>query len=276
MLKNRIITAIWFVALLVVVIWFGNEPGFTALMVVFGVLAALEFYRMVAGSKVSPLTCFGLVWVSLFILSRNSQLLSVLEPYFNPGLVTPFLLTTAVIPPLLWLLSRRQKEETFVTWAWTIAGILYIGWLLSNMVALRGLEDGRNWVFFVLFVTWLSDTAAFFTGRKRGRHKLAPNISPGKTWEGAIGGIGGAIAMSVLFFTPTPFQLPLTYWQAIPLSIGVSILGQAGDLVESLLKRNMGVKDSGTLMSGHGGMLDRMDSIIFAGTLVYYFALWVV
>ncbi len=273
MLKKRIITSIWFVSLLVVVVWFGGEPGFTALMIVFSVLAALEFYHMVAGSKVSPLFCFGLVWVALFILSRNSQVISALEPYLNAALITPLLLTTAVIPPLLWLLSRRQKEEAFATWAWTITGILYIGWLLSHMVALRGLEDGRNWVFFVLFVTWLSDTAAFFTGRRLGRRKLAPNISPGKTWEGAIGGIGGAIAMSVLFFTPTPFQLPLAYWQVIPLSIGVSVLGQAGDMVESLLKRNRGAKDSGTLMPGHGGMLDRMDSIIFAGVLVYYYAL---
>ncbi|GAI35139.1 unnamed protein product, partial [marine sediment metagenome] len=217
MLKKRIITSIWFVSLLVIVVWFGGEPGFTALIVAFGILAALEFYRMVAVAKVSPLTYFGLVWASLFILSRNPQLLSTLEPYLNPGLVMPLLLTTAVVPPLIWLLSRRQKGEVFASWAWTIAGILYLGWLLSHMVALRSLEDGRNWVFFVLFVTWLSDTTAFFIGRKLGRHKLAPGISPGKTWEGAIGGIGGAIAMSVLFFTPTPFQLPLTYWQAIPL-----------------------------------------------------------
>ena len=273
MLKKRIITSIWFVSLLVIVVWFGGEPGFTALIVAFGILAALEFYRMVAVAKVPPLTYFGLVWASLFILSRNPQLLSALEPYLNPGLVMPLLLTTAVVPPLIWLLSRRQKGKVFASWAWTIAGILYLGWLLSHMVALRSLEDGRNWVFFVLFVTWLSDTTAFFIGRKLGRHKLAPGISPGKTWEGAIGGIGGAIAMSVLFFTPTPFQLPLTYWQAIPLSIGVSILGQAGDLVESLLKRNMGVKDSGKLMPGHGGALDRLDSLIFAGVLVYYFAL---
>ena len=273
MLKKRIITSIWFVSLLVIVVWFGGEPGFTALIVAFGILAALEFYRMVAVAKVPPLTYFGLVWTSLFILSRNPQLLSALEPYFNPNLVMPLLLTTAVVPPLIWLLSRRRKEEAFAIWVWTIAGIFYIGWLLSHTVALMSLEDGRNWVFFVLFVTWLSDTTAFFAGRRLGRHKLAPSISPGKTWEGAIGGIGGAIAVSVLFFTPTPFQLPLTYWQAIPLSIGVSILGQTGDLMESLLKRSMGVKDSGKLMPGHGGALDRLDSLIFAGVLVYYFAL---
>ncbi len=274
MLKQRIITSIWFVSLLVIVVWFGRGPGFTALIVIFGILAALEFYRMVAAAKVLPLTYFGLTWTALLILSRNSELLSALQSYFNPALFTPFLLTLAVVPPLIWCLSRRQKEGAFASWVWTIAGILYIGWLLSHLVALRGLEGGRNWIFFVLFVTWASDTTAFFTGRKLGRHKLAPSISPGKTWEGSIGGIGAAIAMSILFFTPTPFQLPLAYWQAIPLSIAVSILGQLGDLTESLLKRNMGVKDSGKLMPGHGGLLDRMDSIIFAGVVVYYFVLF--
>ena len=276
MLKKRIITSLWFVPLLVIVVWFGGEPGFTALMVIFGILAALEFYRMVAMSKAPPLTYFGLIWTALFILSRNSELLAILESYLKPVPVTPFLLTAAVVPPLLWLLSRRQKEEAFATWAWTIAGILYVGWLLSYLVALRGLDAGRNWVFFALFTTWASDTTAFFIGRKLGRHKLAPNISPGKTWEGATGGILGAIIVSILFFTATPFHLPLTYWQAIPLSILVSIFGQVGDLVESLLKRNMGVKDSGKLMPGHGGVLDRMDSIIFAGIVVYYYVIWAI
>ncbi len=276
MLKKRIITSLWFVPLLVIVVWFGGEPGFTALMVIFGILAALEFYRMVAMSKAPPLTYFGLIWTALFILSRNSELLTILEPRFNLSLVTPLLLASAVVLSLIGLLSRRQKEGAFTSWAWTIAGILYVGWLLSHLVALRGLDAGRNWVFFALFTTWASDTTAFFIGRKLGRHKLAPNISPGKTWEGATGGILGAIIVSILFFTATPFHLPLTYWQAIPLSILVSIFGQVGDLVESLLKRNMGVKDSGKLMPGHGGILDRMDSIIFAGIVVYYYVIWAI
>lgn len=276
MLKERIITSVWFVSLLVIVVWFGGGPGFTILMVVFGILAALEFYRMVAISKAPPLTYFGLVWTALLILSRNSELLPALESYLKPVPVTPFLLTAAVVPPLLWLLSRRQKEGAFTSWAWTIAGILYVGWLLSYLVALRGLDAGRNWVFFALFVTWVSDTTAFFIGRRFGRHKMAPNISPGKTWEGAMGGILGAIIMSILFFTPTPFHLPLIYWQAILLSILVSIFGQVGDLVESLLKRSMGVKDSGKLMPGHGGILDRMDSVVFAGMVVYYYVIWAI
>jgi len=222
------------------------------------------------------LTVFGLIWTAFFTLSRNSELLSLFETRFGSGLLMPLLLASAVVLPLIGLLSRRQKEGAFTTWAWTIAGVLYVGWLLSYLVALRGLDGGRNWVFFALFATWASDTTAFFIGRRFGRHKLAPNISPGKTWEGSVGGIVGAIIVSILFFTPTPFHLPLVYWQAIVLSILVSIFGQIGDLVESLLKRNMGVKDSGRLMPGHGGILDRLDSIIFAGIVVYYYVIWAI
>lgn len=276
MLKKRVITALWFVPIMGVVVWFGGEPGFTALMVTLGILAAIEFYRMVAVSKTPSLTYFGLVWTAFFILSRNSELLTFLEPHFNPDLLIPLLLTSAVILSLIGLLGRRQKEGALTSWVWTIAGILYVGWLLSHLVAIRGLDDGRNWVFFILFVTWVSDTGAFFIGRRFGRHKLAPNISPGKTWEGAVGGICGAILMSILFFTSTLFQLPLVYWQVILLSVLVSVFGQLGDLVESLFKRNMGVKDSGKLMPGHGGILDRLDSIVFAGVVVYYYVIWVV
>jgi phosphatidate cytidylyltransferase len=276
MLTKRAITSIWYVAVISVIVWFGGEPGFTALTAVLGVLAAFEFYRMVAASKRPPLTYFGLVWTALFILSRSSGLLSLLETYFNhPELITPLLLTSALVLSLIGILVRRQKEGAFTSWVWTIAGILYIGWLLSHLVALRGLDSGRNLVFLVLFVTWVSDTTAFLIGRRFGRHKLAPAISPAKTWEGTTGGICGAIIVSILFFTPTPFQLPLGGGQVILLSVLVSILGQVGDLIESLLKRNLGVKDSGRLMPGHGGVLDRIDRLILAGVVVYYYAIWI-
>jgi len=275
MLSQRVLTSLWFVPLLVVVVWFGGQIGFTVLVATFGALAALEFYRMVTANRVSPMTYFGITWAVFFILSRNPDLLVLADRYFDANLLNPILISSAVIISLIIILADRDKEAAFNRWVWTMAGIFYVGWLLSNLVALRGLEDGRNWVFLLLFVTWVSDTTAFFVGRRFGRHKLAPSISPGKTWEGAIGGVCGAIAMSTLFFTSNPFQLPFTYWQAVSLSVGVSVLGQVGDLVESLLKRGTGVKDSGTLMPGHGGILDRLDSLIFAGVLVYYFALWI-
>jgi len=252
MLKKRLITALVGLPLLIVVVWFG-EPWFSILVAIWGLLAASEFYRMVSATKAPPLTYFGLVWTLFFILSRNPDLLSFLEPHFNLNLLTPILLTSAVILPLIWLLLRRQKEGAFMSWAWTIGGILYVGWLLSHLVALRGLDDGRNWVFLAFLATFASDTAAFFVGRAIGKHHLAPRISPGKS-----------------------LQLPLNYWQAVLLGLLVSIFGQLGDLVESLLKRNTGVKESGRLIPGHGGILDRTDSIVFAGIVVYYYVLWAI
>jgi len=273
MLKKRVITVLWGIPLLTAIIWFG-EPWFTTLVTIWGVLAVLEFYKLVTASKVSPLTYFGLIWTILFILSRNSDLLSILKPHFDLNLLTPLLLTSAVTLSLIWLLLRPQKERAFAGWAWTIAGILYVGWLLSYLVALRGLDAGRNWVFFALFTTFASDTTAFFAGRALGKHHLSPSISPGKTWEGAIAGVFSAVIVSLLFTLRTPLQAPFDYWwQAILLGLLVSVFGQLGDLAESLFKRNMGVKESGRLIPGHGGVLDRMDSVVFAGIVVYYYVI---
>ena len=263
MLKKRVITGLWGILLLAAIVWFG-DPWFTILVAIWGLLAAFEFYKMAAVSRVPPLTYFGLIWTLLFILS----------PHFDYDTLTPLLLTSAVILPLIWLLLRPQKEGAFAGWAWTTAGILYVGWLLSYLVALRGLDTGRDWVFFALFTTFASDTTAFFTGRAWGRHRLAPNISPGKTWEGAIAGVFGAIVVSLVLVML--LSLPLNYWQAVLLGLAVSIFGQLGDLVESLFKRNMGVKESGKSMPGHGGFLDRMDSVAFAGVVVYYYVIWAI
>lgn len=266
MLKKRVITALWGIPLLIIAIWFDVPlPWFTVLVAIWGVLAAFEFYGMVAVSKVPSLVYFGLVWTLLFILA----------PHFDYDFIVPLLLTSAIVLSMILLVLRSQREGAFTSWAWTIAGILYVGWLLSYLVALR-LDAGRNWVFFALFATFGSDTAAFFVGRALGRHRLAPRISPNKTWEGAIAGVFGAIIVSLLFVLPTPLQLPLSYGQAILLGLLVSIFGQFGDLVESLLKRNMGVKESGRLMPGHGGVLDRMDSIVFAGVVVYIYYIFVI
>ncbi|GAI28279.1 unnamed protein product, partial [marine sediment metagenome] len=220
MLKQRVITGLWGIPLLIAAVWFAQPlPWFTILVAIWGLLAVYEFYKIVAGAKVPPLIYFGLIWTLLFIIS----------PHCSYTFTLPLLLTSAVVLSLLWLLVRPQKEGSFIGWAWTIAGILYIGWLLSHLVALRGLDDGRNWVFLALLANFGSDTAAYFTGRALGRHKLAPNISPSKTWEGAIAGIMGAIIISLLFTIPSPLSLPIGYGQAILLGLLVSVFGQLGD-----------------------------------------------
>lgn len=264
MLKKRVITAICLLPLLVVAVWFNEPLPWLAIFVaIWGALAALEFYRVIAASnpKVIPLTTFGIIWTLLFILS----------PYLDHTYLNPLLLTSAIVLPPIWLLLSDQKEGAFLGWVWTVAGILYIGWLLSHLVALREMESGRDWVLFALFTTFTSDSAAYFIGRAWGRHRLAPSISPGKTWEGAIGGLIAAICVSLLLVWM--LNLPLDYGQAIPLAIAVSVFGQIGDLFESLFKRNMGVKDSGRGVPGHGGFLDRMDSVVFAAVVVYYYVI---
>ena len=264
MLKQRLLTALWGFPLVTVAIWFG-EPWFTIVLAPFGLLAVYEFYRIVAASKqVSPLRVFGIIGTLLFMLSPHFQ-------YFTYGVTTQILLTLLLMLSLIWLLRHPQRENAFASWAWTIAGILYVGWLLSYLVALRGLEAGRYWVFLAMFITFTSDTSAFFAGRAWGKHRLAPRISPGKTWEGAIAGVLGAviIGLGLVQF----FPLTLSYGQAIALGLLVTIMGQLGDLVESLFKRNMGIKEAGKLLPGHGGILDRLDSVFFSSAAVYYYAL---
>lgn len=264
MLRKRVITALICLPVIVIAVWFDTPlPWFTLLAAVWGTLAVYEFYRISGVTRVLPLACFGIIWAVLFILS----------PHFDYAFLMPLLLTSAVVLSLLLLVFYHEKQGALQIWAGTVTGILYAGWLLSFLVALR-LDAGRNWLFLALFVTFASDTAAFFIGSALGRRHLAPRISPNKTWEGVAGGVFGAMAVSLLFALPSPLQLPLGYGQALLLGLLVSVFGQLGDLAESLLKRSSGVKESGSLMPGHGGLLDRMDSVVFAGIVVYYFFLF--
>jgi phosphatidate cytidylyltransferase len=273
MLKNRIITSAWAIPLLGVIIWFG-EPYFTIFIAIAGLLAMIEFSRLTNVIKDKPLTIFGIIWTLLFIVIRNPHIESRIQPYISLDLLYPFLFTAGIAVSLIVLLTRKQKQGAFTDWAWIFAGILYVGWLLSYLVALRGLDDGRSWVFLAIFATFGS--AAYFVGRTMGKNKLAPVVSPNKTWEGAAGGLIGGIIVSLFFLLPTPVRLTafVNWWQIVILGLMISVFGQLGDLVESLLKRNTGVKDSGNLFPGHGGILDRMDSIVFAVVVVYYWVVW--
>jgi phosphatidate cytidylyltransferase len=261
MLRKRIITALWGIPLLVVAIWFDEPiPWFTVFACIWGLLAVYEFYSITGVSRIVPVTVFGIIWTGLFII----------RPHINVDIYYPLLLISMAIFPMFYLLLYRSRKRIFSTWFWTIIGIIYVGLLLSFLVDLR-LAAGRNWVFLTILVTFASDTLAYFTGRAFGRHLLAQRISPHKTWEGAITGVAGAIGASFIFTISWPLQLPIDYSQAVLLGVLISVFGQLGDLLESGLKRYTGVKDSGTLMPGHGGLLDRMDSIVIAGVVVYLY-----
>lgn len=264
MLRKRILTALSGIPLLIVAIWFSEPeyafPLFTVFTCLWGLMAAYEFYKITAISKILPLAIFGIIWAVLFII----------RPHFADIPYYPVVIASTFLLPVPILLAGRKEKDIVNIWAWTVAGVLYVGLLLSYLVELR-LEAGRNWVFLVVFATFGSDTMAYFIGKAIGRHKMAPRISPNKTWEGAAAGVVGAVAVSLMFTISWPLQLQFNFWQAVLLGVLISVFGQLGDLLESLFKRYTGVKESGNLMPGHGGLLDRMDSIVLAGVVVYIY-----
>jgi phosphatidate cytidylyltransferase len=152
-----------------------------------------------------------------------------------------------------------------------VLGAVYPGLLLGTVVRLRQLPDGFAWLILTLTVTWLNDTGAYFAGRAYGRRRLYPRISPSKTWEGAAGGLAasviGALLVKALGWLP---QLP--WWGSVLVGAGAAVLGPVGDLSESMLKRAYGAKDSSGLLPGHGGVLDRVDALLFTAPFVLFCA----
>jgi phosphatidate cytidylyltransferase len=183
-------------------------------------------------------------------------------------------LTLAVMLPMAMLAFVKDPREGVTDWLWASAPAIYVGWLAGHFVLLRGVPDGRDWVLLALLTVWITDTGAYFVGRPLGRHKLAPQISPGKTWEGAAGGqIAGFVAVAGL---AQAFDLGIDAMHVVALGLIIPTVAQIGDLAESALKRGLGIKDSSGLVPGHGGLLDRMDSLLFAAPAVYWYLKWLV
>lgn len=219
----------------------------------------------------------------------GGDVLGVLLRPDGVGLFTQFAVAMAIILPLVALLfERRDPQGRLVGWALTLAGTLYIAWLLSHFQTLRlvgppGGEGGRGWVFYVLAGTWSYDTGAYFVGRRFGRHRFMTWISPKKTWEGAVGGLVCCLLATLIARGPVPASvaplaqlsgwapLPIPLWHVPILALAMSLVAQLGDLAESMIKRESGAKDASNLIPGHGGMLDRMDSLLFTVVLVYYY-----
>ena len=261
-LSLRLLAALAGLPLLVTATWLG-DPWFALLVVAAALAAVWEFNRLGAaahGDLFEPLV-------------YGSVLLFLLDAQSSGGLL-PFILTGTVLLGLAWSLAKRHSSQAGnAGWLWSTGGALYIGWLLGHYLGLRGLEQGREWVMLALLATFLNDTAAYVIGRAVGRHRMAPRISPGKTWEGAVGGF----ATTALATPPLALLLGLPgNWTLWPLAMAISSAAQGGDLAESLLKRSAGVKDTSGLIPGHGGLLDRMDSLVLVGPLVYYYVQWII
>ena len=259
----RIASAAIVLPLLIVIVWVGS-PWFSVVVGVVAALGALELSGMARRWRDRPVTVVAVAWAVTLIVVGHS--LADDPPAGERAL--PIVGIAAGVS-LLWLLWHSRRGLGSSAWGVTAAIVLYTGGLLFHAPLLRGLDQGWEWMTLLLVSTFAADTSAFFVGKAIGRRPLAPSISPSKTWEGAGGAVVGALAASVA--SVYALALDASVWEALALGALIGTVGQLGDLVESQLKRNAGVKDSGRLMPGHGGVLDRLDSIVFNLVVVYYF-----
>lgn len=277
-MASRLASAFVGLPIVIAALWAG-APWLSLLAAVLASLGAVEFYRMASLRGARPAVTLGVIWALAFVVSGHR------DDYVEYQTTLVALGGGALA--LAWHLARRfvpgqaggdddtepgSPGDTLVDWGYTAAGAIYTGWTLSLFLRLRAGDDGLEWVLLAVLATFATDTGAFLVGRAIGRRRMAPRISPGKTWEGAVGGwiagVGATVGLAALL------DLPITQAEAVALGALVGVVAQVGDLVESMLKRAADVKDSGTLIPGHGGVLDRLDSVVFAIVVVYHFSVW--
>ena len=257
--SKRWLTALVAVPLLVLVIGPAGRTFFVLFVGLVTAVALLEYYALVLPGDTLVTKVSGLVLglTLLFSVSADVQVV--------PAVLVLVFFGSALICLTLFH-PQAPVSEMFYR---QVTGLVYIPLLLSHLILIRDWDHGVTWVFFLLAVIFAGDTAAYYTGNAFGRHKLSPNISPGKTVEGAVGGLVGNLLVGVPFKICCFAEFGWGPWLALILVMGV--LGQAGDLTESMLKRSVQIKDSGKIFPGHGGLLDRIDALIFAAPALYYF-----
>jgi phosphatidate cytidylyltransferase len=264
---KRVLTAIVLIPLLIFAVRFSSPLLFTLLVAVASVLALQEFFSLVKKSGVEPYPLlgqfFGLALIASFHLCvRNQSAAAVL-------------LIVAALSFLALGLSRgNQLNQVLPGAAVTLLGVVYIPATLGLLVTVRANtslgSQAPRWILFFLSVVWLGDTAAYCVGKTLGRHKLAPRISPKKTVEGAVGGVVGNLLAALVSKKILLPEVPLLCLFLLSAIMGVA--GQLGDLAESALKRGAGIKDSSNLLPGHGGLLDRIDAVLFAAPILFGYA----
>jgi phosphatidate cytidylyltransferase len=256
-LIQRITSALVLIPVVLFVTWLGG-PWFVCLVTLLALRATWEFYELVRKDGHRPTDLAGLALVVAFML----------DACFPRQGIAVFGLVSILMALMIRQVFRKDFAGFVTNWALTLTGALYVGGLFSYLVALRSFSHGMEWIFLTCAVTWASDSAAYFVGSRWGRHGFFTHVSPHKTWEGAIAGFIGGIITTVI----AGRFIHLALWQSLLMGAVMVVGLTLGDLCESVVKRQVGVKDSSDLIPGHGGMLDRVDSILFAGVIAYYFA----
>lgn len=253
MLK-RIISGVLGIPILIAVVWYGGYLLFLSLLVV-ALIGIHEFYIAFKEKNINPIRFLGYI-ITIFILS---------DFYFAKGQQhTLFLLVASTA--LIGIILLMKKKYNIIDGAITLFGIMYVSILLGHIILISN-SDNSAYVWLVFITAWASDTFAYFAGNFFGKRKLCPNISPKKTVEGAIGGILGTMISSGIFGY---LVIGENIIAIIIIGFVGSILSMVGDLTASIIKRHIGIKDYGNLIPGHGGILDRFDSILFTAPVVYY------
>jgi phosphatidate cytidylyltransferase len=294
-LLKRILTAVLLIPIVLMLVLRAPVSVVALVAALVALLAVQELLKISEAYKVRPLHWPTYIFVGLFFL-----FLAV-----NVGHDTPLLSTSvfagsavfvAAIAPFVFLVigMRRADLSTGFPAAMTSAFAFgYIALPLGCLVQIREQASGAFLLLYLLLLVWAGDIFAYFVGRSLGRHLMSPRVSPKKTWEGALASMIASVGVGMLLYN---YALPIStallnahliekkdglfalgktpLWPIILLSAAINIAAQLGDLVESLIKRGAGVKDSGTLLPGHGGMLDRVDALLFAAPLLWYYAAW--
>jgi phosphatidate cytidylyltransferase len=246
---KRIATAVILIPLIVWIVLRAPVWAFDALLVAVGLIAFYEFDQIAAAQGIPRAGFFG--------MAAGFALLFAPEPFLVIILIVLVAMTLAMLP--------ADLAKSFPGAATFLLGVIYIFGAWRCAMGLR--EINPHWLMIALLVSWAGDTAALYVGRSLGRHKLAPHVSPNKTWEGAIGSVIGGTAAAVIY---AHFLIPsAVWWGVFAVGAGANIAGQLGDLCESAFKRGANVKDSGTTLPGHGGWLDRIDSSLFSVPVTY-------
>jgi phosphatidate cytidylyltransferase len=289
---KRIATAAILVPVVLILVLRAPVPLVALFAGVVAVLALREFFKIAQSYGITPIR------LPLYILSALLFAAVAFQSTSQPLLATALMMYAvgfvSVLAPFLLMSAAMTRPELGAGLPAASAGSFAIGYIalpLALVVQLRHMWAGSFLVLYLLLLVWVGDTAAYYAGRTLGRHKLAPRISPGKTWEGSIASFIASVALGLWMFAHarevSEFLLSIGlieraqgyFSPEIPslptvglLSAAINIAAQLGDLVESLIKRGAGIKDSGSLLPGHGGVLDRIDALLFAAPVLWYYA----
>jgi phosphatidate cytidylyltransferase len=255
----RVISSFVLIPLVILATVLGGIP-FLVFALVGLTLAGIEYFQMAQRAGHRPQMFVGLALLALILIDTHFQL----------GQFREIVIGAAILTMVMGFF--RRGEHWVTDWALTLAGPLYIGGTGLYMILLRAAPDGLSWTVVAFLTNWATDAAAFFVGTTWGRHGFFRDISPKKTWEGTLGAIIAATLAG--FLCGLLFNLPPIYTTFMGLVVGIA--GIIGDLAESLVKRQFGAKDSGGLIPGHGGMLDRIDSLLFVSVFAYSYLVWIV